>query len=112
LEPRPIEFPTRAEKAFAAQGQEALLEGHVHAFEQLGGVSTDQIRCDNLKSAVSRVLSGRDSRPGRFPGGEVGAAERVRAFEFRLKMICHNEVLPVSLRHFRLMLCLLTTISV
>ena len=47
-------------RAFATQGQEAFLEGHVYAFEQLGGTPLDKIRYDNLKSAVSRVLFGRD----------------------------------------------------
>jgi transposase len=47
-------------RAFATQGQEAFLEGHVQAFEQLGGVPAGHIRYDNLKSAVSRVLAGRD----------------------------------------------------
>jgi transposase len=48
-----------AHRAFATQGQEAFLEGHVYAFDRLGGVPTDKIRYDNLKSAVSRVLFGR-----------------------------------------------------
>jgi transposase len=47
-------------RVFATQGQEAFLEGHVYAFEQLGGTPVEQIRYDNLKSAVSRVLLGRD----------------------------------------------------
>jgi transposase len=47
-------------RAFATQGQEAFLEGHVHAFTELGGVPVARIRYDNLKSAVSRVLMGRD----------------------------------------------------
>jgi hypothetical protein len=47
-------------RAFATQGQEAFLEGHVHAFAQLGGVPVGKIRYDNLKSAVSRVLFGRN----------------------------------------------------
>lgn len=47
-------------RAFPTQGQEAFLEGHVYAFEQLGGVPTVHIRYDNLKSAVSRVLLGRN----------------------------------------------------
>jgi len=47
-------------RAFSTQGQEAFLEGHVHAFEQLGGTPAGKIRYDNLKSAVSRVLFGRD----------------------------------------------------
>ena len=47
-------------RAFATQGQEAFLEGHVYAFEQLGGVPSGRIRYDNLKAAVSRVSFGRD----------------------------------------------------
>ncbi len=47
-------------RAFPTQGQEAFLEGHVWAFEQLGGVATVHIRYDNLKAAVSRVLIGRN----------------------------------------------------
>jgi transposase len=47
-------------KAFASQGQEAFLDGHQHAFDQLGGIPFEQIRYDNLKSAVSRVLFGRN----------------------------------------------------
>ncbi len=45
---------------FASQGQEAFIEGHVEAFWVLGGVPTDKIRYDNLRSAVSRVLFGRN----------------------------------------------------
>lgn len=45
---------------FATQGQEAFLEGHVRAFETLGGVPCGQIRYDNLRSAVHRVLFGRN----------------------------------------------------
>jgi transposase len=47
-------------RAFPSQGQEAFLEGHQYAFETLGGVPAGQIRYDNLKSAVSRVLFGRN----------------------------------------------------
>jgi hypothetical protein len=47
-------------RVFASQGQEAFLEGHVAAFEILGGVPTDKIRYDNLRSAVHRVLFGRN----------------------------------------------------
>ena len=46
-------------RAYASQSQEAFLEGHVAAFEALGGVPVTHIRYDNLKSAVSRVLFGR-----------------------------------------------------
>jgi transposase len=45
--------------AFTNQGQEAFLEGHVRAFEALGG-APQRIRYDNLKAAVARVLQGRD----------------------------------------------------
>ena len=48
-----------AHRAFATQGQEAFLEGHVYGFERLGGVPCDKIRYDNLNSAVKQVLFGR-----------------------------------------------------
>jgi transposase len=47
-------------RAFATQSQEAFLEGHVAAFDMLGGVPVVHVRYDNLKAAVSRVLSGRN----------------------------------------------------
>ncbi len=47
-------------RVFPSQGQEAFLEGHQDAFEVLGGVPAGQVRYDNLKSAVSRVLFGRN----------------------------------------------------
>ncbi len=54
-------------RVFASQGQEAFLEGHVAAFEVLGGVPTRHIRYDNLRSAVHRVLFGRNrSESGRW----------------------------------------------
>ncbi len=40
----------------ASAGQEAFFEGHVHAFNVLGGVPTGKIRYDNLKSAVASVI--------------------------------------------------------
>lgn len=46
-------------RVFATSGQEAFIEGHIHAFTQLGGVPTGQIRYDNLRAAVSKVLFGR-----------------------------------------------------
>ncbi|MGH3716131.1 MAG: IS21 family transposase [Micromonosporaceae bacterium] len=46
-------------RVFASQGQEAFIEGHLHAFDVLGGLPTGKIRYDNLRSAVSRVLFGR-----------------------------------------------------
>ncbi len=47
-------------RAFSTQGQEAFLEGHHQAFEVIGGTPVDKIRYDNLKSAVARVLFGRN----------------------------------------------------
>jgi len=47
-------------RVFATQGQEAFLEGHLAAFEVLGGTPVFHIRYDNLKAAVSRVLFGRN----------------------------------------------------
>jgi transposase len=47
-------------QVFASQGQEAFIEGHADAFIRLGGVPYDKIRYDNLKSAVTRVLFGRN----------------------------------------------------
>ena len=44
---------------FASQGQEAFIEGHLHAFDLLGGMPTVKIRYDNLRSAVTRVMFGR-----------------------------------------------------
>ena len=48
-----------AHRASLSQGQEAFLEAHAYAFARLGGVPLEQIRYDNLKPAVSRVLFGR-----------------------------------------------------
>ena len=46
--------------AYANQSQESFLDGHVRAFEALGGVPVAMIRYDNLKPAVIRVALGRD----------------------------------------------------
>jgi transposase len=46
-------------RVFASCAQEALLEGHVTAFEVTGGVPWRHIRYDNLTPAVARVLAGR-----------------------------------------------------
>lgn len=46
--------------AYANQAQESFLDGHVKAFEVLGGVPTRMIRYDNLKPAVLRCLLGRE----------------------------------------------------
>ena len=45
--------------AFGTQAQEAFLEGHVLAFAHFDGIP-GQVRYDNLKPAVVRVLKGRD----------------------------------------------------
>ena len=47
-------------RAYATQGQEAFLEGHLAAFAVFGGTPMFHIRYDNLKAAVSRVLFGRN----------------------------------------------------
>ena len=64
-------------RAFGTQGQEAFLEGHVYAFDRLGGVPVRHVRYDNLKAAVSRVLTGRN-RLGVGPVGGVPLPLRLR----------------------------------
>lgn len=49
-------------RVYPTCGQEAFLEGHIDAFETLGGVPTRHIRYDNLTSAVATVLHGGDRR--------------------------------------------------
>jgi hypothetical protein len=39
-------------------GQEAFLEGHIEAFDMIGGIPVRHIRYDNLTSAVTKVLYG------------------------------------------------------
>ena len=46
--------------AYANQAQESFLDGHVAAFERLGGVPAGMIRYDNLTAAVVRVVLGRE----------------------------------------------------
>jgi hypothetical protein len=46
--------------AYANQAQESFLDGHVRAFEALGGVPIGMVRYDNLKPAVIRVALGRE----------------------------------------------------
>ncbi len=45
-------------RVYPTQAQEAFLEGHIDAFETLGGIPTRHIRYDNLSSAVSKVIYG------------------------------------------------------
>jgi transposase len=51
-------------RVYPTQGQEAFLEGHIEAFTAIGGVPTRHIRYDNLTSAVTTVLHGKDRRRG------------------------------------------------
>jgi len=46
-------------RVYASCAQEAFLEGHVTAFEEVGGVPWRHIRYDNLSAAVAKVLRGR-----------------------------------------------------
>ncbi|WP_237760138.1 IS21 family transposase [Sporolactobacillus inulinus] len=46
-------------RAYTHEKQEAFLDGFVHAFEFLGGVLTEGL-FDNLKTAVMKLLKGRD----------------------------------------------------
>lgn len=43
-------------RVFLSSGQEAFLEGHVHALRTLGGVPSGPVRYDNLKAVVAQVL--------------------------------------------------------
>jgi hypothetical protein len=45
-------------RIYPTQAQEAFLEGHIEAFNVLGGIPTKQIRYDNLTSAVTAVVFG------------------------------------------------------
>ncbi len=46
-------------RVYPTQALEAFLEGHIDAFEELGGVPVRQIKYDNLSPAVTQVLAGR-----------------------------------------------------
>jgi transposase len=46
-------------RVYRNEAQQAFLDGHVRGFEHFGGVPV-QVRYDNLKPAVVRVLKGRD----------------------------------------------------
>jgi transposase len=45
-------------RVYSTQAQEAFLEGHIDAFEELGGIPTMQIKYDNLSAAVRAVVYG------------------------------------------------------
>lgn len=48
-------------RVYPTQAQEAFLQGHIEAFDAIGGVPTRHIKYDNLTSAVTNVIYG----PGR-----------------------------------------------
>jgi len=48
-------------RVYPTQAQEAFLQGHIEAFDAIGGVPTRHIKYDNLTSAVTAVVHG----PGR-----------------------------------------------
>jgi transposase len=48
-------------RIYPTQAQEAFLQGHIEAFEAIGGVPTRHIKYDKLTSAVAEVVQG----PGR-----------------------------------------------
>lgn len=49
-------------RVYSTQGQEAFLEGHIAAFDEIGGVPTRHIRYDNLTAAVTTVIYGSGRR--------------------------------------------------
>ena len=65
-------------RVFASQGQEAFLEGHVHAFEALGGVPTGQDPLRQPASPRSRGCCSGATATGVRPVGGVPVALRVR----------------------------------
>ncbi|GAA1437022.1 IS21 family transposase [Microlunatus lacustris] len=49
-------------RIYSTQAQEAFLEGHIDAFDTIGGIPARHIRYDNLTAAVTTVLYGTDRR--------------------------------------------------
>lgn len=49
-------------RVYSTQGQEAFLEGHIAAFETIGGIPSRHIRYDNLTAAVTTVIYGTGRR--------------------------------------------------
>ncbi len=45
-------------RVYPTQAQEAFLEGHIDAFDDIGGIPTRHIRYDNLTDAVVKVVYG------------------------------------------------------
>lgn len=50
------------QRVYPTTGQEAFLEGHIAAFETIGGIPTKQIKYDNLSDAVTTVIYGTGRR--------------------------------------------------
>lgn len=70
-------------RIYPTQGQEAFLEGHLAAFEAIGGIPTGHIRYDNLTSAVSQVLHHGQGTVGHGNAGVRGRKENERWVLFR-----------------------------
>ena len=66
-------------RVYPTGAQEAFLEGHIDAFETLGGVPTRHIRYDNLTSAVLAVVHGGNRRRRRTTV-VVPVVLRIRSF--------------------------------
>lgn len=49
-------------RVYSTQSQEAFLEGHIDAFDEIGGVPALHIKYDNLTAAVKTVIYGSDRR--------------------------------------------------
>lgn len=49
-------------RVYSTQSQEAFLEGHIDAFEEIGGMPTLHIKYDNLAAAVKSVVNGKDRK--------------------------------------------------
>jgi transposase len=55
-----LAFSTRSfHRAYVNEAQESFTDAHVRAFERFGGVPR-RVRYDNLKTAATKILSGRD----------------------------------------------------
>jgi len=58
-------------RVYPTQAQEAFLEGHIDAFDDIGGIPTRHIRYDNLTDAVVKVIYGtgrQRTENDRWPG--------------------------------------------
>ncbi len=64
-----LSYSGKAVHRVSASGAGSLFEGHVHAFNVLGGVPTGKIRYDNLKAAVASVIGFSPASGSRPTGG-------------------------------------------